>query len=226
MDNLNQIDSVRKTLKQLPQGRLIQDSSKDVTYYRHSFIENGKRIRKGINKQPELIQALIRQRVLNAQLTSLEEEQKMLEYAMAHLNHFDITDELRAISKEFPKLSKDFILKSLSNNDASAWMQEEYEHFKYKPEEKRQITSRGLRVRSKSEVLIAEKLYGYSLDNRYEQVIHIGSIDVAPDFTIRRSDGKIFLWEHEGLTNNQRYIDWQIKKLQLYASIGFILGIT
>ena len=220
-ENEAQIESVKKTLMQLPQGRLIQDASKNSIYYKHLLFENGKRVRKGINKKPELIQALIRQRVLNAQLNNLLEEQKALEYVIEHLKDFDIKDELRTISNEFPALSKDFILNSLAVSESSDWANAEYEHFNYKPEEKKQITSRGLRVRSKSEVLIAEKLYSYSLAERYEQVMHIGSIDIGPDFTIRRSDGKIFIWEHEGLTNNKRYVDWQIKKLQLYASIGF-----
>ena len=98
----------------------------------------------------------------------------------------------------------------------------DYEQFTYRPEEKRHITSRGLKVRSKSELLIIEQLYDYLLPTRYEQVIHIDGYNLAPDFTIRRADGKIFYWEHEGLTNETKYLERQIKKSQIYASAGIV----
>ena len=219
--NEKQIENVRKILKGLPSGRLVADTSKAATYYRHAFVENGKRVRKGVSKQPELMQQLIRQRFLNAQLDQLLKEQSAIDCVLKHLNDFDFNAELSKIAQEFPLLSKKFILDSIVDKDGEAWANADYEHFNYKLEERKQITSRGLRVRSKSEVLIAEKIYNYNLAMRYEEVMHFGDIDIAPDFTIRREDGKIFIWEHEGLTNSKSYIEWQAKKSQLYASRGF-----
>ncbi len=88
------------------------------------------------------------------------------------------------------------------------------------PERKVHTTSRGLRVRSKSELLIAEKLYEHGIDFRYEQILTIDGIDYAPDFTIMRADGTMIYWEHCGLTANRGYMRKHWQKMQIYAEAG------
>ena len=70
--------------------------------------------------------------------------------------------------------------------------------------------------------ILAEKLYEFGLPFRYEEVMHFQNVDIAPDFTIRRADGKLFYWEHEGMTNSERYVNWQQRKAQLYAGVGIV----
>lgn len=105
---------------------------------------------------------------------------------------------------------------------AASWANENYERSTYRQEDLKQITTRGLKVRSKSEVLIAEKLGQYNQQFHYEQVLHFNGFTLVPDFTIRRADGKLFYWEHMGLTSNRDYIDRQMKKLQQYASVNIV----
>ena len=100
------------------------------------------------------------------------------------------------------------------------WMNAPYEHFDGFEDTRGQLTSRGLKVRSKSELLIAEKLYENNIAFRYEQVIRNDEFMVVPDFTILRKDGKIFYWEHMGLTSSKQYLDRQLQKIRSYASIG------
>ena len=54
-------------------------------------------------------------------------------------------------------------------------------------------TSRGLLVRSKSELLIVEMLYRYGIPFRYEQELWINGKDWAPDFTFEGADGRPFI---------------------------------
>jgi len=92
----------------------------------------------------------------------------------------------------------------------------------YMPEGRTHITSRGLRVRSKSEVLIAEKLYEYGIDFRYEEVLKIGKYTFVPDFTVRRRDGKVFYWEHCGRTSDEEYMTRHRRKMELYEIAGIV----
>lgn len=71
------------------------------------------------------------------------------------------------------------------------WGDGDYEQSDYRPENKIHVTSRGLKVRSKSELIICENLYDNHVEFRYEQILKIGDRTFAPDFTIKRKDGKI-----------------------------------
>ena len=102
------------------------------------------------------------------------------------------------------------------------WELEPFEQSDYKPERKVKRTSRGTMVRTKSEMLIEERLCFYYLENRYEQVLHIGEYKYAPDFTIKRADEKIFYWEHMGLVSDIGYYDRQLSKLRLFYGVGIV----
>lgn len=127
------------------------------------------------------------------------------------------------LTSRYPWLPKEVIRQAcIESEDADGWANEPFDQTMFKSEFRTKLTSRGLYVRSKSEVLIAEKLYEFGLPFRYEQSLQVDGYDLAPDFTIRRADGKIMYWEHEGLTSSQKYTDWQLKKHALYASIDIV----
>ena len=75
-------------------------------------------------------------------------------------------------------------------------------------------TNRGEMVRSKSEKIIADTLYSYKLDYRYEQKLILGGVTIHPDFTIINPlNGKPYYWEHLGLADDPNYlIDWFDRK--------------
>ena len=64
-------------------------------------------------------------------------------------------------------------------------------------------------------------LYRHGISFRYEQIHETRKYELSADFTIRRADGKIFIWEHEGLITSRTYLEWQRRKAELYASLGF-----
>lgn len=80
-----------------------------------------------------------------------------------------------------------------------AWAEEFYELSDYRTEEKIHTTSRGLNVRTRAELLIAEMLYKYDIPFRYEQVLYIGKYKMAPDFTFLDRDCNEFYWEYCGM---------------------------
>ena len=58
------------------------------------------------------------------------------------------------------------------------------------PSSKRHTTSRGLKVRSKSELLIAEKLSEHGILFRYEQILEIGGAEYARTSPSSARDGQ------------------------------------
>ena len=216
------LEFVRCELDICCKGRLTEEKSGEHIHYIQSINANGKRIRKGISRQPEVIQSLIRRQIFEKEEESLLVEQKMIKKCFEKLKPFDMDNEIAKLRSVCPDLDEKTIFDALYLTADKDWQNESYELSNYKPEMRRHVTSRGLKVRSKSEVLIAEKLYEHNIPFHYEEVLHFDSITLIPDFTIRRSDGKLFIWEHEGMTNVQEYIEWQNHKGRLYASKGIV----
>jgi len=102
---------------------------------------------------------------------------------------------------------------------------EEYESRGFVSEEEGQRTAKGERVRSKSEVLIADELYRLGISYKYEYPFHFGNLTVYPDFTILNPNtGRIVIWEHFGLLDDQNYRDSMITKIRTYEKAGLKQG--
>ena len=82
-------------------------------------------------------------------------------------------------------------------------------------------TERGDLVRSKSELVIADKLFSRGIDYGYEQPLVLPSGRVRyPDFTIiNHALGIAFYWEHLGLLSNPGYkTRWEKKRAEYLAA--------
>jgi len=91
------------------------------------------------------------------------------------------------------------------------------------------ITTAGLYVRSKSEVIVANLLEEYAKSGRltyeYERPLEApgsnGKDLRLPDFTIS-ADGRTFYWEHCGMVDDPAYLaTWQQVRLPWYKRHGF-----
>ena len=190
-----------------------------------TFYQDGKRMRKALKNNSNELKTAIR-------LEALKLENKALNNNILELRKVTckLTDECE-YHKIFEYLSNKYLLineagnlitDALANKDYYGWDKFDYEELNFKNEDKKHLTSNGIRVRTKSEVLIAEMLNSNGIAYRYEEVIHVGEKIIAPDFTIMRNDGKVFYWEHQGLTNSEEYLRKQRKKEELYTSIGIV----
>lgn len=105
------------------------------------------------------------------------------------------------------------------------WMNKEY-MTKGVPEDMDSfITKRGERVRSKSEVLIANALNDANIPYRYEEAIKVGKCVYHPDFTcLNVRMRKTIYWEHLGKMGDEQYADLNASKISKYMSAGFFLG--
>lgn len=183
----------------------------------------GKRIRKTITKDRGRQLAIAKKAALTVELERLQGIEQALNDIL------ETAEEIGEIGMQhfllrnydwFSRAEIDAIC--FENAITDEWAAAEYEQSDYRSEQRRIVTTSGIYVRSKSEALIVETLQKYQIPFRYEQPLYVGNTSLIPDFTIKRSDGKLFYWEHEGLTGNRQYLEHQRWKEEIYASVGIV----
>ena len=110
---------------------------------------------------------------------------------------------------------------------AAQWQAYEFERKGFAEDMPEHFTNRGERVRSKSEVLIANTLDQAGIPYRYECPIVLNGITFHPDFTVLRiSDRKVYYWEHLGMMDDPEYCCDNLQKIRIYERNGIIPGIN
>lgn len=107
------------------------------------------------------------------------------------------------------------------------WLGTSYEGLPFAEEENVIITERGERVRSKSEKIIADKLYALGIPYKYEcPLVLRDNYVLYPDFTILRvtTREEVYL-EHFGLMSDENYVERTMNKLATYERNGIYLGV-
>ncbi|MDO4947888.1 MAG: hypothetical protein Q4E52_09955 [Fibrobacter sp.] len=120
---------------------------------------------------------------------------------------------------------------TLSDEDyAARWLAQSYKCKSFREGEPEFLTSRGERVRSKSEMIIADILAKNNIPYKYElpqQMKAAGGklIPVYPDFTcVNLRTRQEFLWEHLGRMDDSDYSMKTVMKLRTYSKNDFIPG--
>ncbi|NLD20633.1 MAG: hypothetical protein GX663_10405 [Clostridiales bacterium] len=184
---------------------------------------NNRQKKVGINNNPEIIKGLARKEFLIRTCKELNNNIMVVQRAIDNFRTFEPKGIIGVMTKAYRSLPEDYFFKKngmrdefLLNHDErivagikshEAWARQPYEQSDYRSEERNKITSQGERMRSKSEVMIAEKLYEYGVPFRYEQVINVGKWKLAPDFTFEDRKKDEFYWEYCGLMDNIQYVN-------------------
>lgn len=101
------------------------------------------------------------------------------------------------------------------------WCAEVYETNSSHPENLIHTTLAGHKVRSKSEVIIANLLYTSGIPYRYEAALILNEMTIYPDFTILHpTSQQFFYWEHFGMMDKNNYCDAACNKLKSYCYNG------
>ncbi len=107
------------------------------------------------------------------------------------------------------------------------WLGVEYVGKSFAEDAPEIITEKGERVRSKSEKIIADKLYALGVPYRYEcPLILERNVKMYPDFTILKMPEReeIYL-EHFGMLDDCDYVSGMLYKLTTYEKNGIYLGV-
>lgn len=229
-------------LESTPQGKLGQiKRDGKMTYFQviplnidsRTKEERTKRRDKrvAINKRPEIIKGLARKAFLEKEIEILEHDITLIE-ELINTYIDDTTDQiLNSLPEKLKMLpEKYFFNNDITNrivtgqmlpNDMKWWAEKPFEQSTYEPGLKGKTTSRGIKVRTKSEVIVSEKLDSFGLPHRYEQMIYIENHAFSPDFTILTKKG-IYYWEHAGKVYDPGYLRKHKWKLSMYERAGIV----
>ena len=236
MNQLNRIEEqiaiLEHRVETLPEGKIKTCTRKGgftSVYYCYENEEGKTIVDRYLSKakDSELIKKLAQKQYYSDVLTSLKNEQKSLSNMCKSYK----PEEKYKVYEGLVESRKQYITNLYNTPEKiyEKWCSEPflpYEEYKQKLIHR---TDRGELVRSKSEVIIANKLYQYKdvIYYKYEAPLYLKSLgeEVRPDFTImRKKDAKIFYWEHEGMLDTEKYANKNVRKINGYIKDGIIPG--
>ncbi|MBP3339891.1 MAG: hypothetical protein J6L69_10870 [Lachnospiraceae bacterium] len=157
-------------------------------------------------------------------VSKAKKEKKRMELILENLDdaglqnlHMNLIPERRILIKPVVLSDEEYI---------KEWINVEYNGKTFLDDDNVIMTERGERVRSKSEKIIADKLYSMGIPYRYEFPLYLKGYGVIyPDFTIldisTRSEKYI---EHFGMMDDPKYSKKVVNKLENYHKNGIFLG--
>lgn len=223
-------------LKDAPQGSLLVSKNNNTNQYywrKDCTNKHGKYIKKNNEK---IIQALAQKEYARKVLAVVKKQEEVIEKFLGdyYPNEIeDVYDRIHLAKRQWINPYR------LSENEYA----EQWE--KNKKDEKDKInktnvnrhemncknedaifTEKGERVRSKSEKILADKLYIMGIPYVYEVPLYLeGYGYVRPDFTIlNKKKRKEYYWEHLGMMDEPFYCEKAIKKIELYEKNGIFTG--
>lgn len=221
------LENLRKNLSRLvlkaPDGalRVCSKQGNDYFYLRNDPTDtNGRYIPK--SKMPfieQLAQKDYDRKVLEAVL----HEEKAIDAFLK--NQAELPEELyygmhpalRALVAPIEETDEEYVAK---------WLAEEYEPFDAYPIDTKYITDTGKRVRSKSELIIANSFHSYVVPYKYECPLWLEGYGTArPDFTaLNVRLRKVVYWEHLGMMDDPDYANNAVRKISAYIENGYLPG--
>lgn len=225
-------------LANLPEGKLTCTHCKDgrIRYYCDYFDKDDKRKRKGVGRNLELRDQLARKTYLQKMVRALDVNIAALERLCKRWVSCSPQDIIASMPNAYRSLPdesyfsqrKESVYQSLTTSEKEriashvAWGEQDYDQSTAFPEGLTVTTSFGLKVRSKAESLIAEKLHEYGIPFRYEQKLRLRSGLYSPDFTFEGADGREFYLEFCGMMNNEDYVRAYRQKRDFYEDDGIV----
>jgi hypothetical protein len=205
-----EIGMIKQELAKLPESHLTKRGS--------FFYETTGTIQKGVTKDQKKIKQLARKAYLIQRLKHLEWNYSFAEKFFGRFKTESPAEIIKVLPSFYRTLPVIYFFHPSVHDQIENTKVGNPSHI----EGLVYLTSSGIRVRSKSERSIADALDQYEIPYHYEAALALDSEKRYPDFTIYRpSDGKMILWEHFGLMDQDRYRNKSIEKLSFYARHGF-----
>ena len=215
------IENIEKKLKTLPEGWINVRYQNGKAYYYHAKYKSKDRfLAKGDEVLiRQLLQKYYLKKVLKAAKNELLALSKMLNIYPA-----DLPEEMfEKLPEELRSGVEPIILGN--EQDAREWMAEPFVGKPFKDDAPVYKTIKGERVRSKSEVMIADRMFFRGVPYKYECPIMIDGQVIHPDFSMKRmSDNKLIYHEHCGRMDDPEYVNDLVERVNLYNQAGIMQG--
>ena len=233
----NLLFTKKKSYEKAPQGRIrISQNSGHPEYY--LLTERGSLRGKYLPHSQKTLARQLAQKDYDARLIKLLQKE-----ISALQNYMKQTSNGRAIPELYDSLCparRSLITPAILTNEqyAARWQDISWKGRPFASDAPYICTARGERVRSKSEVIIADTLFRYNIPYRYEFPITLkritpddirrdfgSSITLYPDFLCLNTRTRTeFYWEHFGLMDDPAYSNNAAGKLRLYTENGLLPG--
>lgn len=216
-------------MEQAPEGR-IRATSKEEPAQFYQVTGNGDTTGRYIKKtDDELIRQLAQKTYDKKVLKVLKKERKLLDPLLKHLEE----DPIRQVYENLSPSIRQYVTPVTLPDEwyAAEWLDEQYEGNPFYKTKAELMTDRGECVRSKSEVIIANKLFHAGVPYHYEYPVkvwdrgHRNSGTFYPDFyCLNLRTREEFYWEHFGRMSDKEYEHKTAEKLNVYAANNLLLG--
>ena len=216
-----QIKSIGLELKRLPRKHIY--CTRNGKFYKW-YESNGKTSKYIPKKKREYAEKLARKKYLTYLREELQQEKKAIDKYLSHHNLIGKkSEQLLEVGQPYAELLAPYFRpQSIESNE---WMYSPYERNEFHLEKLIYDTSIGIKVRSKSEMLIVMCLHAKKIPFRYECLLRLGDASFYPDFTIKHPvTGEIYYWEHFGMMDLPDYVRNAFAKLKLYADYNIVPG--
>lgn len=223
------IQTKQHSLKNAPEGRLRIAMREDKAYYYRVTDASPQ----GGNYLPQAeiktISQLAQKEYDRTVLLELQRELKVLDHFLKAYH----PERIHQIYSSTTPARKAYVkpLRFPDEEFAEQWLAVKYSGKPFPAEAASLLTSRGERVRSKSEIIIADTLARLNIPYRYEYPHELKVrgkrhlVTFHPDFTcLNAATRKEFIWEHFGLMDDSTYATEMTEKIALYADNGFFYG--
>lgn len=219
------VDQAGEKLSAFPDGRIkIKHRGEKAYYYQTNVNDSGEKLL----TDKALIDALIQKGYIIKVLSAARNERDYLKKVLngypepvAENIYEQLKDERKASVRPIVLTDEQFV---------SKWKNTPYSQKPLSNDTPYFITLNGEKVKSKSELIIADRLFTYGIPYRYECALKINKdgmiITIHPDFTILRiSDRKIVYLEHCGKMDDPEYTENRVvKRINLYSHAGITVG--
>ena len=220
----NLVEKIGPVISGYPEGRIrVENKGNQIYYYlvnKGSDI-NGKHIGKNGSKT---IHDLIQKNYLEKVLKTAVREREYIENTLRKYPQKLPEDIYSSFSAERRSIIDPIMLPD--DEYISLWMNKQYVTKGINAGTVSYKTNHGEMVRSKSELIIADRLFAGNIPYRYECPLKLANgYVIHPDFTIlRRSDRKELYLEHCGKMDDPDYAKKAVKRINDYQKSGIIPG--
>lgn len=225
MDYINRlIKAVTDSIDLAPSSSLKIDKRKGGLYYYERISgQDGKKIYLTPEDMPRV--RILAQRDYNVKiLKNLVARKLAIEKLEAMYPDKSLESIYEGLSPERKALVRPVILTDAQYT--SLWLSAPYAAKSFdEDDESKFYTENGERVRSKSEVIIANCLFHAGIPYKYECPLALEERTIYPDFTILDvKNRRTFFLEHFGMMDNPEYAETFVNKLSLYQKNGYFPG--
>ena len=214
------IQSLENTNEKLPEGSIYIRIHKGHSYF-YTYSNSGEMYLS--KKDSEAIRQLVQKEQIKKALEAAKFEANILKRNIIEYPKSTFEKVYFTLDDAYQKYASPLIFGD--DEYAQAWLAIPYEKKPFSKDAPEFYTMKGERVRSKSEVIIADRLYAKGIPYKYECPVLVGGVVLHPDFTILRlSDRKVLYHEHCGKMGDPGYVENMIDRANKYGRAQVFLG--